>query len=256
MIEHLYSSELYWAYASLAGFLTGLAYAMGGSGGLIITPFLIASGMPIHMAIGSAKIGSLGLLTTVFWKFKSSDKVQWNYFRPLIVLAILGAIIGSGVTLNLDKDIIYPIVGLFLIILAPLALMNKNFGLKTFIPSMPQKISGYLAFLLVMIFGGFFGAGAGIPGIFALCAFLGMTTFQAHATQVIPLLVVNIISSVMFAWYGQVDYLISFVLLIGMTAGGWIGAKIALKGSDKFVKIFTFTFAFLIGLKMVWEGFM
>ncbi len=242
-------------YIGIAGLITGLAYAMGGSGGLFITPALIALGIPIHTAIGSAKLGSLAMLFSVFTKFKSSDKIRWDKMPYLVIIALCGSIIGSLITLNANENIVYPAAGLLLVIISPLALINKKFGIEPFTPKSAQKIGGYATFLCVMVFAGAFGAGAGIPGIFALVTFLGFTAFQAHATQTIPFLILNIVSSSIFLWYGHIDLRISAILLITMAIGGWVGAHFAVKGGDKTIKLMTITFGFIIGCKMVYESF-
>lgn len=256
MLEIFDTNTLYYAMITGAGLLTGLAYAIGGSGGLIITPLLISLGMPIHTAIGSAKMGSIGLLLTVFLKFKTStNHIQKSYLLPLSIIATTGAAIGAQITLSLDKDVIYPIVGAFLVLLSPLAMMKKDFGLQSFTPNTLQRTMGYTSFGIVMIFGGFFGAGAGIPGILALVSFLGFTIFQAHSTLSIPFLIVNITSSALFALYGYIDYIAVIILLGTMTIGGWVGTKLALHKGEKFVKVLTCLFAFCFGIKMISESF-
>lgn len=254
MIEYLYNENLYWAYIALAGFTTGLAYALGGSGGLIITPALITLGVPIHTAIGSAKLGSLAMLFSVFTKFKSSNKIRWDKTFHLTTIAVTGSIIGSLTTLSLSEGIIYPTAGLILIVIAPLTLINKTFGIESFAPTPSQKIIGYITFLCVMVFAGAFGAGAGILGIFVLVTFWGFTAFQAHASQTVPFLILNIVSASIFFWQGYVDLRISTILLITMTLGGWIGAHFAIKGGDKTVKLMSVAFGFLIGIKMLYES--
>ncbi len=253
MIETLYQSEFYWLILSFIGFITGVICAMGGSGGLIITPFLIASGMPVHIAIGSAKLSSLGMWAATLLKFKNADKIQWKYISTLVPIALIGGSIGSLLTLSLDKEVIYPIVGLVLIIIAPLGLIKKDFGINNIEYSASRKSLGYTIYFLIMIFGGFFGAGAMTLAIMSLITFFGLTAFQSHATQIIPWVTLTIISSAIFAYHGSIDYMLSATLFLSMTLGGWVGAHFAIKGSDKWVKIFTFSFAFLIGCKLLFE---
>jgi len=253
-MELLYYSDLYWLYVLIAGFSTGVICAMGGSGGLIITPFLIASGMPIHFAIGTAKLSSLGMWVTTLIKFKKANKVQWEHIPKLISIACLGAIIGSVLTLSLDKQAIYPIVGIILICIAPIGLLRKDFGLTTTKPSRHKNTVGYILYCCVMIFGGFFGAGAGMLAIITLISCMGFTAFQAHATHIIPWIALTIISAGIFAWYGYINYIIAISLFTGMTSGGWVGAHLALKGNDKLIKTFTFGFAFFIGCKLLYES--
>ncbi len=260
MLEPLYQSELYQSeffiiYTAIAAFLTGLITAMGGSGGLVITPFLISAGLPIHLAIGTAKFSSLGLWAVTIFKFKKADKIEWDFVRKLTIIAVIGSIIGASITVNLDKDIIYFIAGLALVIIAPIGIWQKNIGLSKVTYSKKRENIGYILYFFTMIFAGFFGAGAGTFALIVLTSFLGLTALKASATSMIPLMCLTMVSSSIFMWHGYVDYRLSITILIGMALGSWMGANIAIKGGSKLVKYFALSFAFIVGVKMLWESF-
>ncbi|MGH1404796.1 MAG: sulfite exporter TauE/SafE family protein [Alphaproteobacteria bacterium] len=250
----MYGDPLYWLYLSIAAFLTGIISSMGGSGGLVMTPFLIATGVPIHLAIGSAKASSLGMWGVTLFQFNKASRVQWGYVPLLSLIGVIGALIGSNVALVLDKQSIYPVVGLSLLLIAPIGLMKKNLGLSSKEYGRKRHVVGHALFFCISIFGGFFGAGTGTLAMLTLVSCMGLPALSAYATFVPAWMFSTLVSTIIFAWHGQVNYILAFIMFFGMIGGGWIGAKLAIKGSDKFVKIFTFSFAFLVGLKMLWES--
>jgi hypothetical protein len=167
----------------------------------------------------------------------------------------MGGIVGSCLVLSLDQQDIYRAVGILLLLIAPLGLLKKDFGLKNTTHSRFRKNLGYVLYFFIMIFAGFFGGGAGILVIFTLVTFLGLTALEAHATDILPWIFLTIASSAIFAWHGQIDYLLSATLFLSLTAGGWIGAHIAVKSGEKGIRIFVCLFAVLMGAKLLWDSF-
>ena len=251
MLETLIHSEFYIAILFTVSLTTGIVGAMGGSGGLIITPFMIATGLPPQMAIGTTRVSSIGLWIITLLKFKKADKIEWNITPTLAALALIGGLIGTMLTLTVPDEWIYIVVGLTLVSLGPLALFNKKLGIERLETTKSKKLTGYVFYFFISIFGGFFGGGAGILAIFTLVYFLGLKTLEAHATEIVPWMLLVITTSALFIWYGQVNYSYIATVFSGMAIGGYIGSHIALKKGDYWVKIFVCAFAFIVGLKLL-----
>ncbi|MEA2003921.1 MAG: sulfite exporter TauE/SafE family protein [archaeon] len=88
-----------------------------------------------------------------------------------------------------------------------------------------------------MIFGGFFGGGAGTLMFYILMYFFGFTIIQANATSIIPWFVMSITSLIIFIINGIVVYQVGISLFAGMLAGGYLGAHIAIRKGDRWVRI-------------------
>ncbi|MBI1326258.1 MAG: TSUP family transporter [Alphaproteobacteria bacterium] len=253
MLQELYNHEYYWVIISIISFFTGIIGAMGGSGALILTPVMMITGMPAQMAIGTLKLSSLGMWTIAALKFKQADKIDKTLALPLCLLAVLGGGIGAAIANNIDEKFIYPVIGAVLLILAPLGLMNRKFGIETIETTSLKRIIGFTLFFLVMIFGGFFGGGAGLLVVYTLVGFMGLTALQAHATDTPAWLLLAIVSSAVFVLNDNIDYRLCAELFTGMTAGGWLGTHLAIKGGDRIVKIFVSLSSILIGVKLLWD---
>lgn len=253
-MDTIVQSDFFMPLLFLISLLTGIIGAMGGSGGLIITPFMIASGLPPQMAIGTTRVSSIGMWIVTILKFKKADKIQWEYTPVLAAIAIIGGLIGTTLTLSVAEKWIYLIVGLSMIVIAPLAALNKEFGIERRETSARNKIIGYIGYFFVSMFGGFFGGGAGLIAVFTLVSCMGFRTLEAHATEIIPWVLLVLATSCVFIWYGQVNYPYVLTLFAGMTLGGHIGSSIAIRKGDKWVKTFVTLFSLIVGSKLLWSA--
>ncbi|MCB9991641.1 MAG: sulfite exporter TauE/SafE family protein [Rhodospirillales bacterium] len=252
MFDTLVQSDFYIYILFVVALITGFVGAMGGSGGLIITPFMIASGLPPQMAIGTTRVSSIGVWIITLLKFKKADKIQWEYTPALCGIALAGGLIGTGITLTIPEEWIYIIVGVTLILIAPLALFHKDLGVERCETGRREKYIGYLLYFFVSVFGGFFGGGAGLLAIFTLVAFMGFRTLEAHATDIIPWMLLVVTTSILFIWQGQVHFPYVLSIFTGMALGGHLGASLAIKKGDRWVKWFVCVFAVIVGFKLLW----
>ena len=253
-MELVSESQFFLPLLFAAAFLTGVIGAMGGSGGLIITPFMIASGLPPQMAIGTTRVSSIGMWIITILKFRKADKIQWQYTPYLSAIALIGGLIGTSLTLSIADKWIYAIVGFAMIVFTPLAALNKDFGIERRETSRNRKLAGYVAYFFVSVFGGFFGGGAGLIAIITLVFCMGLRTLEAHATELIPWVLLVFATSFLFIWYEQVNYPYVLTVFTGMAIGGHVGSSVAIRKGDKWVKTFVSIFSFIVGSKLLWNA--
>ena len=201
--------------------LASMLGSMVGGGSLLSIPFLMLVGLPPQVAIATDRFGSVGAAITAFVKFRKAKKIVWKHVLILSILSLIGSLIGANILLNINPDILHIIVGVILLILLPFILLN---------------FLGLSIYLLVQIFTGFFGGGTGPIIFYTLMIFFGFTIIEANATQVIPVLILYLSSLIIFALNGIIDYKIGTVLLAGMAIGGYLGAHLALKKGNKWIK--------------------
>jgi uncharacterized membrane protein YfcA len=236
---------------AIVGFITGFIGSMGGSGGLILLPFMISCGMPPATALGTARLGAMWGWIVAARKFSAAGQVRWKQLPLIASITVIAGVIGTYLIIDIDEKYIYPIVGTILVTIPPLMLFNKEFGLQERLVSHHHKFMGYGAFFLAMLYGGFFGAGAGAMAIFVLVSFLGFRTFEAHATEMASWIIMSIFSSVIFIIHGHVHYPSMLVILVSLSLGSYIGSHYAIKGGDVWVKKVVCIFAIAVGLKLL-----
>ncbi len=112
-----------------------------------------------------------------------------------------------------------------------------------------KKIVGRIACgAAVGLANGLFGGGGGMLAV-PLLEKLGFSEKQAHATAILIILPVSALSFFLYAVRGLYDFSVLIPTAIGVTVGGFLGAKLLTKISSRSV---TVTFAFLQLLAGVW----
>ena len=70
-----------------------------------------------------------------------------------------------------------------------------------------------------------FGGGGGMIAV-PLLEKTGMAEKQAHATAILLILPVSLLSFILYVWRGVYDFSVLIPTSLGVTVGGWLGAKL------------------------------
>lgn len=235
----------------LAGIAAGFFDSTLGAGGLISIPSLVFLGLPPQVAIATDRFGTLGQTLPAFLKFWKAKKIVWRYVPVLAIISLLGSFIGANILLNIDPKILQKVVGVLLLILLPLLFLKQNKGIQRAKMSKSKIAFGLSIYFLIMVFGGFFGQGTGPLIFYTLTYFLGFTMLEVLGTGIIPWFVLSVSSLIIFAFNGIVDYKNGIILLLGMAIGGYIGAHVALKKGELWVKQLFILFVAISAVKLL-----
>ena len=241
-------------------FLAGFIDAIAGGGGLIALPAYLFAGLPAHTAIGSNKLSSCCGLVAACAKYFKEKKVRLS----VALWSALGCIIGAGCgtrlalvfperTLRLIVLIAIPIVAIFLA-------TRKDLGAeKDLEQPLPRKKEALLSTAIgigVGLYDGLIGPGAGTFLILGFTTFIGIGLVQASACAKVSNMASNLTSVVIYALSGNVRYLIALPAAVCSMAGGWFGARTAVKGGGKRVKQVMYVVLVLLFIKLVSDLFL
>lgn len=98
---------------------------------------------------------------------------------------------------------------------------------------------------------GLFGGGGGMIVVPLLTFFLKMQSKKAHATAILIILPMSIVSGLLYASNKSLDLSLTIPTAIGVTFGGLIGALALNKLSNKWVSIIFSIVMAIAGLKML-----
>lgn len=233
----------------LAGVVAGFFDSILGAGGLISVPSLVFLGLPPQVAIATDRLGTIGQTLAALLKFWK--KIAWKYVPVLAVISLFGSVIGANILLNINPKMLQAAIGAFLLVLLPVIFLKQDIGVKHVKRGKSRALFGLAIYFFIMIFGGFFGQGTGPLVFYALTYFLGFTMIEVLATGTVPWLVLSVSSLMIFALNGLVDYRIGIVLLAGMTIGGYIGAHLALKKGNLWIKRLFVLFVIMLAAKLL-----
>ncbi len=237
----------------LVGIVAGFLGAVIGGGGLISIAMLIFLGLPPQSAIATNKLGSIGYSISAIYQFRKKRKIVWKYVLPFSLLSIAGAIVGAYGLLMVDVDLLKKLVGIFLICLLPFIFLKNGLGEKRTTITRKKGMVGFILYFLVMVYGGFFGGGAGLLLIYLLIFCFGLEILEANGTDLIPWLLQSIISLAIFAMNGLVNFYVGIFLFIGMMVGSYLGSHVAIKKGNRWVKIIFTIVVIVSSLKLLFS---
>jgi len=225
---------------AVTAFLAGTVDAIAGGGGLITLPALLTAGLPPHLAYGTNKGQSVwgsGAALATFWRSGRIDRRQAGVTFPL---GLVGAALGARLVLELSNETLRPVAIAMLIGAAALLLVRRPTRDEDAPPGERARRYLALAALLAFVIGaydGFFGPGTGtflIVGFVALC---GKSLPRATADAKVVNFASNIASVTAFAAAGVVAWRIALPMAAGQLAGGIVGARLAIRGGARLIRL-------------------
>ncbi|MDQ2754495.1 MAG: sulfite exporter TauE/SafE family protein [Actinomycetota bacterium] len=207
----------------VAGFAAGLAGSIAGLASLISYPALLAAGLPPLTA---------NVTNTAALIFSSVGSVagsrvelvgQGRRMRRLGALGVIGGMAGSALLLATPAgafELVVPwLVGLasvgILIQRSPERLARRHHGGDG--RALP------VATLAIGVYGGYFGAGAGVFLLAVLLLETSETFARSNAAKNVVLGAANAVAAIGFAFFGPVRWAAAIPLAIGFLVGGRLG---------------------------------
>lgn len=229
-------SPLVIALLACAALFAGTVDAIAGGGGLVTVPALLASGLDTRLVYGTNKGQSVwgsGAALVAFWRAGRVDRRQALFAFPL---GLGGAALGALLVLHLDKALLRPIA-IVLLIGASIVFVVKKPTRDETDPGLARPWVAALLAFVIAAYDGFFGPGTGtflIVGFVSLC---GKSMTHATADAKVVNFASNLASIVTFAVSGAVAWEVALPMAAGQLLGGVIGARLAIKGGAKLIRI-------------------
>lgn len=220
--------------------LAGLVDAIGGGGGLLTLPALLAAGLPPHLALGTNKGQSVFGALAALARFSRAGLVSGVRARITFPLGLVGALCGAALVLLVPRDVLRPLV---LVLLVPaggwVLLRAPSSRAVQRIPPWSDRQRRWLAGGIaggIGLYDGFFGPGTGTLLILAFSSTFGDSLQRASADAKVVNFASNLAAVALFAAQGTVLWWISLPMAAGQLAGGWMGAHLAIRGGDRLVR--------------------
>ena len=216
-----------------AGLVAGIVNAMAGGGSLLTVALLnVFVGLPGLVANGTNRVGVLVQNASSVASYRKEGVRGFGKAVPVIVPVIAGSLLGSLLVSSVTDETFERIFGILMVPLLFLSLRSpKNVGSQI----NWHPVTTAVIFFGIGLYGGAFQAGVGLLIVVALSR-SGLDLVNANAVKVVVILVLTTIAVPVFIVRGQVDWGFAVVLAIGFAAGGWIGARVAVRGGEKIIK--------------------
>jgi uncharacterized protein len=215
--------------------IAGVVDAIAGGGGLVTVPVLLAVGLPPHVALATNKGQSVFGSGAALVRFARAGLIPWSRARWTFPLGFVGALAGAAAVLQVDPAVLRPVV-LVLLVLAGafVVLARPPEGERTVTPRALALAAGLA--LGIGFYDGFFGPGTGTFLVVGLAGVLALPLRQASAEAKVVNFGSNLAAMLVFASRGTVLWRVALPMAVAQLLGGWIGAHLTVRGSDRRVR--------------------
>lgn len=216
-----------------AGVVAGVVNAMAGGGSLLTVGLLnVFVGLPGLVANGTNRFGVLIQNASSVASYRKEGIRGFRRAIPVIFPVTIGSLVGSLLVSSVTDETFERIFGVLMLPLLFVSLRTpKSSGSQiNWHPALTTTI-----FFAIGMYGGAFQAGVGLLIVVAL-AKSGLDLVNANAVKVVVIFILTAIALPVFIVRGQVDWGFALVLAVGFAIGGWLGARIAVRGGEKVIR--------------------
>jgi uncharacterized membrane protein YfcA len=222
--------------------------AVAGGGTLVTFPALVALGIPMVTANATSTVALLSGTVTSFWGYRAELRGARRWAVAFAIPSLVGGIIGALLLLVTPEQrfaaiVPWLILGATMLFMAQKPLLSHFRGstsaqsIQLADGTLRPPAAPFLFYqLLVGIYGGYFGAGAGIL-MLAAFGLMGLTNIhQMNGLKNWGGGVMNLVAVVIFAASGIVDWPIALAMAVGATLGGLGGSLLAQRVGQLWVR--------------------
>jgi len=235
------------------GFLAGFINTLAGSGSLLTLPFLMFLGLPANMANGTNRIAILLQNLVGVSSFRHQKVLSFKAGLHIGVPAVFGSLLGAGLAVQFNEQIMSRIIGFLLVFMFILILYKPDRWIKAqsdYFSGRPGWLR-ILVFFLIGLYGGFIQAGVGFFLLAGLVLGAGLDLVKANAMKVFIVLLYTPFALAIFIFHGQVNYSLGLILAIGNMLGAFVGSRVAVSWGPRFIRIILLLAIFISSMKLL-----
>lgn len=231
----------------VGGLAAGTVNAVAGGGSMLTVPLLVLAGVPGNSANGSNRVGILtgNLASAVEFRRLGVDGLK--HASVVLIPALVGSLIGSVGISRLTDDTFETVFGLLMI---PLILLTINKPKPATDGQTWSRATTIAVFVGVGIYGGAIQAGVGLVMLAALSR-AGFDLVTANSIKVLVNVAVTLVALPVFIAQGQVEWIPALLLAAGLTAGGWLGARLGVTKGEEWIRRVMILAAIALALRLL-----
>ena len=217
------------------GCAAGVINVMAGGGSSLTLPTLIFLGLDGAMANGTNRVALVVQNVMGVWSFRREKVSRLQLSLKLAVWTLPGAIIGALVAVRISDEWFQKILGIVLIGVVISMLIPRSGGKET----TPEGISSkwaYPAMMLIGFYGGFIQLGVGFLIMATLYHILRIDLVFTNMHKLTIVLIYMIPALAIFAFSGNVNWVLGLCLAAGNGFGAFWAARFAVRRGDKVIR--------------------
>ena len=217
------------------GCAAGVINVMAGGGSSLTLPTLIFLGLDGAMANGTNRVALVVQNVLGVWSFRREKVSRLQLSLKLAVWTLPGAIIGALVAVRISDEWFQKILGIVLIGVVISMLIPRSGGKET-TPEGTSSKWAYPAMILIGFYGGFIQLGVGFLIMATLYHILRIDLVFTNMHKLTIVLIYMIPALAIFAFSGNVNWVLGLCLATGNGFGAFWAARFAVRRGDKVIR--------------------
>lgn len=248
---------LEYLFLILVGFIAGAINILAGGGSLLTLPMLIFLGLPPNVANGTNRIAIIVQNIFAVKGFQSKGVSAFPYSIYLALSALVGAIIGASLAVDIKGETFNKILGVIMVIIVFYMIFKPKVTSKDVMERITGKHLwlGIIAFFFVGIYGGFIQAGVGFIMLLFLSSINHYSLVKSNAIKVFVALIYSLAAVAIFTYNDSINWKYGLILSIGNASGGWVMSRWSVNKGDGFVKKFLIIMVLAMAIKLWFPDF-
>jgi uncharacterized membrane protein YfcA len=235
----------------------GAMDAVGGGGGLVTVPALLAAGLPPHLALGTNKGQSVFGSFAALSRYAHAGLVDRGAAMFAFPHAVAGSAAGVALALAIRPGVLRPIVLVLLIAAAAVVLLVRPPERRGDDRALGRRGDAIWAAAALGIgaYDGFFGPGTGTFLILVLVALLHRPLTRATADAKVVNFGSNLAAVAFFASRGSILWSVALPMAGAQLVGGFVGAHLAVRRGDRLIRAVVVLVVAALVVKIAWDLF-
>ena len=221
------------------GLVGGAWNAVAGGATLFTFPALMAAGLPPIVANATNYLAMLPSNAAALPAYRSELRDVGEKMWPLVIVSGLGAMVGSLLLLYSEQALFEFLIPFLILLATALFAYGSKIAqaFKVGLQGRTPTIALYASLFAFSIYGGYFGAGLGII-LLAVVQLMGFTSFHvANSLKNLLATSFTVLSIAVFGVGGVIAWPEALVMMIGSTAGGYVGGRYARHINETMLRI-------------------
>ncbi|MEM6524397.1 MAG: sulfite exporter TauE/SafE family protein [Bacteroidota bacterium] len=237
---------------AIVGVVAGFINVVAGGGSLLTLPLLIFMGLPSTVANATNRVAIFSQNVFSVIGFKTKGVAAFPYSLYIAISALLGAVIGAKISVNLDEALFNRIIALVMVVVLLFTALIPTSALKKSAEKTDLKstLFGVILFFFVGVYGGFIQAGIGFIMILILTRLNKFSLVKTNSAKVFVALVYTSSALVVFIIEDMINWPYGVALALGTSAGGWIASRWSVKKGDRWIKRFLIVAVSVMAIKL------
>lgn len=239
-------------------FLAGFVEAVVGGGGLIQLPamFLLMPELSLLQTLATNKTANFLGTTVSAIQYTRKTDVSLRYLTPIIIAAFISSFCGAILVSHIAKEQFMPIIVVVLSIVLLYTIFKKQLG----VVATDKQLTNFQYYLYSISMGlvlgmydGLIGPGTGSFLVFGFIILFGFDFLHASANAKVINVVTNIAALSFFIARGGVIWRIALPLALANMLGNYLGAHMAIKKGNGFVRGFFIVMVLILIVKLAYD---